>query len=251
MSSVSFNKYRDKGAYHYKTTLGARVWREFDIRTAARYQTGVRMLNPVPGQLILDAGSGEGVAAILCCRRGSHCLAIEQEKEACELGQALREAEGIAPERLEFRQEDLYHLTLKSSSVDGVVSLEVIEHMDDVGRYLGELRRVLKPAGRVVFSTPLKRSDGTLQDPYHVQEFDARSLELTLLERFNRVEVFSAWPAWLQTFYDTNWPHLLVGKIKRGLIKSAGFWGLNVFVGPRSVNQVCPLLLARAWNTHS
>src|SRR5436190_20951452 len=82
---TEFNKYRLHGAYHYASTLGAASWRKYDPRLAARYLTTMNLLDPQPGERALDAGSGEGVAAILCCRRGARAIAVELDAEACRL----------------------------------------------------------------------------------------------------------------------------------------------------------------------
>jgi SAM-dependent methyltransferase len=44
-------------------------------------------------------------------------------------------------------------LPLPESSVDVVVSFQVLEHVADISRYLSEARRVLRPGGRLLLST--------------------------------------------------------------------------------------------------
>jgi SAM-dependent methyltransferase len=73
------------------------------------------------------------------------------------------------------RSEDLTRLTCPDASFDLILTSETLEHVPDLNRALAELRRVLTPGGRHLFTVPvlpgvpstfaraLKRSDGTLE----------------------------------------------------------------------------------------
>lgn len=76
---------------------------------------------------------------------------------------------------------------------DAVVSFETVEHVGDPEGFVAECRRVLRPGGRLVMSTPNRelwspRSPRPLQR-HHVREFSRREFE-ALLRPFGRVEVF-------------------------------------------------------------
>lgn len=74
------------------------------------------------------------------------------------------------------RSEDLTKLTYPDDSFDLVLTSESLEHVPDLDAALGEIRRVLVPGGRHVFTVPLLpqtvetfprsivRSDGTIED---------------------------------------------------------------------------------------
>src|SRR5439155_8549397 len=132
-------------------------------------------------------------------------------------------------------------------TMDKAISLEVIEHMCDIPSFLAELARVLKPGGRLVISTPLKRPDGALQDRYHVQEFDHESLRAALRPAFSNIQVFSCWPGKLQQSYESNRPFLLAAKIRRAFTRISAYRGCNPFVGPVQPNSHCPLIVAVAF----
>lgn len=53
------------------------------------------------------------------------------------------------------RCEDMTALSFESESFDGVVSMDVIEHVPDYERALSEAFRVLRPGGRLVLSAPV------------------------------------------------------------------------------------------------
>ena len=240
-----FNKYNELGAYHYNATIGAASPRLFNPRLFARYDTGVKVLEPKRGDVVVDAGSGEGVASFLTCQLGGKVIAIELEPEACRLGEKLRNERGISPENLRFTRQNLYALELPDASVNGIVSLEVIEHMSDVGQYLKELERILVPGGRIVLTTPLKQPSG-LQDPYHIREFAPHELTEVVNTVFVNVKTYSAWAGWKNAWYESNGALLPLSKMKRGIVKLFAYLGWNFFTGPAIFDPRCPLLLTVA-----
>lgn len=74
---------------------------------------------------------------------------------------------------------DAHYLPLTAESFDVVVSLETIEHLDDVPKFLLECFRVLKGDGFLLLSTPnAEKGDGT--NPYHVHEMTIHELHAVL-----------------------------------------------------------------------
>jgi SAM-dependent methyltransferase len=93
---------------------------------------------------------------------------------------------------------DAMRLPLRTASIDLAVSFETIEHVLDVRAVVCELRRVLRPGGQLVLSTP-NRAFGPparhTANPFHVQEFTADELRALLEERFSTVTLFGQRPA--------------------------------------------------------
>lgn len=56
----------------------------------------------------------------------------------------------------------------------------VLEHLDDVTRVLGELHRILEPGGRLRLLLPYGKTDWALQDPTHKHFFTEQSLNYFL-----------------------------------------------------------------------
>jgi SAM-dependent methyltransferase len=66
-------------------------------------------------------------------------------------------------EREGVRVEDVQRLTYADASFDLVTHTEVLEHVPDDARALGELLRVLRPAGTMLFTVPLHDGAETIE----------------------------------------------------------------------------------------
>jgi SAM-dependent methyltransferase/spore maturation protein CgeB len=104
---------------------------------------------------VLDVGCSQGIASILCARRGLRVLGVDNEADRVEYANAERERKPAeVRERLEFRLADATALDLPDDSFDTVLLGEVLEHLPDPPAVLREVARVCKPDGRVVITTP-------------------------------------------------------------------------------------------------
>ena len=59
---------------------------------------------------------------------------------------------------------------LSDNAYDSVVSFQVIEHIQNDVRYLEEIRRVLKPGGVALLTTP-NRAMSLSRNPWHIREY--------------------------------------------------------------------------------
>lgn len=100
-----------------------------------------------PGAVLADVGAGDAVVTALATTRASGALGV-----AIDVG--FPPPLDHALDRGTRVRGDVVALPLASRSVDVVVSLEVIEHLADPDALLEEARRVLRPAGVLVLSTP-------------------------------------------------------------------------------------------------
>jgi SAM-dependent methyltransferase len=134
------------------------------------------------GRRVLDAGCGEGYGAALLTGTASSVTGIDL------VADVIAHARTAYP-HVEFVQADLCALPLADATVDTVVSLQVIEHLPDVGGYLDEVARVLRPGGEFVCATPNRLTftpdSATPVNPFHVKEFAPEELRDTLSSRFN------------------------------------------------------------------
>lgn len=141
--------------------------------------------------LDLGCGTGYGAAALAAGARAAsrRVIAFDRARPA---GHA-RSSLGSAC----FVQGELERLPFASTSVDVVVSFQVIEHLADPRGYLAEIARVLAPGGLALISTPNRlESDG--ENPFHLREYTAAELAQVLATHFETVEmlgVFALGPA--------------------------------------------------------
>jgi 2-polyprenyl-3-methyl-5-hydroxy-6-metoxy-1,4-benzoquinol methylase len=102
------------------------------------------------GERVLDVGCGEGVFAVELVRAGAQVVGIDVAE------QPLSRARARNPELdLDLRLVDADGpWPLADASFDVVWAGETIEHVADTAAWLSEVRRVLRPGGRLLLSTP-------------------------------------------------------------------------------------------------
>jgi SAM-dependent methyltransferase len=86
-------------------------------------------------------------------------------------------------------EADVTDLPLESDSFDAAVCFEVLEHLADPSAALDEIRRVLKPDGFMMVSSP-NRSVHAPGNPHHRHEFSPGELKHALEARFANVRLF-------------------------------------------------------------
>jgi 2-polyprenyl-3-methyl-5-hydroxy-6-metoxy-1,4-benzoquinol methylase len=100
------------------------------------------------GERVLDVGCGEGRFAAELARAGAIVVGIDVAEEP------LRRARELHPELDLCLVESVGGWQLADASFDVVWAGEVIEHVADTAAWLSEVRRVLRPGGRLLLSTP-------------------------------------------------------------------------------------------------
>jgi ubiquinone/menaquinone biosynthesis C-methylase UbiE len=103
----------------------------------------IDFLSITPGARVLEVGSGLGILAAQIARSvpGARVVGVERSSE--QLAAAVR-CEGLA-----YVQADAHGLELEDASFDLAYCRYVLEHVGDPVRVLAEMRRVVRPGGRV------------------------------------------------------------------------------------------------------
>jgi SAM-dependent methyltransferase len=129
---------------------------------------------------VVDAGSGEGSGAAFLARR-TRVIGLELDPGVT------AHAAGRYP-TVAFVRGDLSRLPLADGSVDGIVALQVVEHLHCPGEFVEACRRALRPGGRLIVSTPnaLTFPPG---NPSHVHEYEATEVRGLLGSAFPDVRV--------------------------------------------------------------
>lgn len=139
-----------------------------------------------PGDLVLDAGCGEGRHCFGCLERGAQVVGLDLDFPS------IRDAS----KRLRRRAQDLdalgsmvqgntFHLPYAAETFDRVICSEVMEHVHDYVAAARELARVTRPGGRLAITIPTATSEHLylrLGDEYfespggHIRIFRPRQL---------------------------------------------------------------------------
>jgi len=125
---------------------------ESDVAYRRRVRTMLSYLDPQPGQVILDCGTGMGFYARTMRRlyRGVQIIGVDMDTRALAFARANLESDILVA------HADIYSLPLAAASVDSVLMSEVLEHLPDEAAALAEVRRVLKPGGKLALTVPYR-----------------------------------------------------------------------------------------------
>jgi len=131
----------------------------------------------------LDAACGEGYGSALLAQSAGSVEAVDIAEQAINHA---RQRYGNLP-GLEFQKADCTELPFADNEFDRVVSFETLEHLAEHDRLLAEFRRVLKPDGFLVLSSPDKAiysdEQNTINE-YHVKELYRPELEALIGRHF-------------------------------------------------------------------
>jgi SAM-dependent methyltransferase len=122
----------------------------YQIRDAVRRRSLVRAaLGASPGERILDVGCGPGFYCLeLAEEVGAEGSVLGIDSSGGMLALAARRCEGHP--NVEFREAEATSLPVEDGAFDGLVCVQVLEYVPDVGKALAEFHRALRPGGRVV-----------------------------------------------------------------------------------------------------
>jgi len=138
------------------------------------------------GKDVLDGACGVGYGSALLATRARRVLGVDRSAEA--IAYARRRYSGA---NLEFAEMELGGLEVEQGSFDVVCAFETIEHLDDRDAYLAEVRRVLRPDGVYVASTPqVARTTEAPENPFHRVEYSRADFEALLRRYFGSVSLY-------------------------------------------------------------
>jgi SAM-dependent methyltransferase len=123
----------------------------------------------VAGRIVIDAGVGEGYGAALLSDAGA-ALVVGADLDEPTLRHLRVTHPGVRPVRA-----NLDRLPCRTGRADVVVGSQVVEHLWDQEGFVRESARVLRPGGRLVLTTPNRRTFPP-GNPFHSRELDAGEL---------------------------------------------------------------------------
>jgi 2-polyprenyl-6-hydroxyphenyl methylase/3-demethylubiquinone-9 3-methyltransferase len=117
------------------------------VRHFARDVAGLR---PLTGLRILDVGCGGGLVSEPLARLGAEVTGIDPGERNIAIAQGHAAPQGLA---IDYRVATVEQLVAAGESFDAVVSLEVVEHVPDVGVFVKACAGLVRPGGMLILST--------------------------------------------------------------------------------------------------
>lgn len=137
---------------------------------------------------VLELGSGVGYGAKIISEKAKHVLGLDLEKEAVDFANSR-----YGGDSCEFRVFDGYTVSCGDGEYDAIVAIQVIEHVEDEARFIAEARRVLKPGGVFIATTPNKafrlKPGQKPWNKHHLREYTAEELETLFRRVFSDVKI--------------------------------------------------------------
>jgi 2-polyprenyl-3-methyl-5-hydroxy-6-metoxy-1,4-benzoquinol methylase len=143
-------------AYFARRGTVATWWAPEEGPLAFHYAAELRVIEEQlsidPRWEVLDVGTGRGRFGLHFAARGCRVVGVDLNPDMLELTREAARKRGLE-ERFEVRSGDAQALRdFEDERFDVVLCMELFDHLPDLGCALREVRRVLRPDGRLVFS---------------------------------------------------------------------------------------------------
>ncbi len=141
--------------------MGADQWDATEGSTLDPLYPGyVRAAALQPGEVVVDLGCGRGEFLVAALEAGAaRAVGVEYAEAAVTLAHRTLAAHAVG-ERAELHHGDARRLPVEDGAADLVTMLDVVEHLtpDELHTALLEVRRILRPGGRLFVHTMPNRS---------------------------------------------------------------------------------------------
>ena len=188
---------------------------------------------------ILDIGSGTGSFINEMKQHGWRVKGLEPDESARKKGEELY---GLNAEPV----EEFYQLA--PQSFDAITMWHVLEHVHELHKYVGRLKTLLKPGGKLLIAVPnytaadavyYKEHWAAYDVPRHLYHFSPQSMQVLIEKHSMKIEMIK--PMWFDSFYVS----MLSEKYKtgKGNLLKAFFTGFASNLAAMSNKAKCSSLI--------
>ncbi|TQR18162.1 class I SAM-dependent methyltransferase [Psychrobacillus soli] len=138
----------------------------------------------------LACGMGYGSQVLKGSEHFSSYIGIDIDKESVDFA-----IENYKDEKINFSVGTCENIPLADHTIDTIVSLETLEHLDDPALAVIEFARILKDDGLIIGSVPSKLFEETCTEAYgpniyHKQKFTISDLQNLFAAHFKHIQFF-------------------------------------------------------------
>lgn len=144
----------------------------------------------VKNKIVLDLASGEGYGSHILSKVAQQVTGVDISAEAVSHANK-KYARGNGS--LVYKEGSASKIPLEDASVDVVTSFETLEHTTEQREFLLEIKRVLKPGGVLIMSTPDTEvyKEREPDNPFHVKELSTAEFKQLIESHFNHSVFFN------------------------------------------------------------
>lgn len=157
---------------------------EIDLEHYHRYLAAAELTRDL---VIADVACGAGYGSAILSKFARLVTGVDISELAVAAARS-----NFAGDNLRFQVGNCVNLPFDDRSLDAVVSFETIEHITQQDEFLDECKRVLKPKGMLIISTPHReRYNAQLAEPnpHHLREMSEEEFRDALTSRFQSVHI--------------------------------------------------------------
>ncbi|MDA7534194.1 methyltransferase domain-containing protein, partial [bacterium] len=152
--------------------------------SAGRYKNILEYL-PQKGQFV-DIACGTGYGCKIMDNDQREIIGVDVSEESVEF------AKSHNAKHAKYLIGDAENIPIDDSSTDCVVSIGTIEHVENDGKFVEEIFRILKPDGVAIIYTPQNRLDHKPIWPWHYREYSISSMKKVMKDILS-VEKIVGW----------------------------------------------------------